>query len=191
VRRIVLVISGDLDVDGDPVDVLDALAEAVMDPLELVDFETDEDLVPVPDDVELLELVTDDVPVLDDVTVLVDVPEVVKVLVDVKEFVTTADALCDLDIVLDLVDVIEAVVVLVDVLDKDAADEGSVERVSVDVFVDVLEEVAESESITPVVRRVRPLGLYSSNASILKSEGGVDPIIPIPNKSNNHRIPIL
>jgi hypothetical protein len=195
VLRIVNDINGDLDDDGDPVDVLDCLIEFVAEPLPDDDLDTEDDRVPVADDVELFDDETDAVPVLLDVDVFVDVREPVLVFVDVNEFVIAADADGDLDIVVVLVDVIDAVVVFVDVVDNEAIDDTSAERVSVDVFVEVLDADVDNVSITPPATSVLPLNtfivLYSINASILKSEGGVDPIIPIPNKSNNHFILIL
>ena len=93
------------------------------------------------------------VPVLEGAVVRVEVVEPVVVLVCKADMVCIVDPVDVFDILTVFVELIDAVVVLVDVVDMVFMFVGNNERLSVVVFVEVLEFVGDRESMTPLINR--------------------------------------
>ena len=124
---------------GDALDDLDGRvdADAVAEPVVLL--LTEDDRVPVPEDVDVLDVVIDPVDVFDRMGLTDSLGDDVDVRVLVGEFVRRADDDTDLDDVVERVDVIVELVVLVDVVEMDATALRLDDMVDVVVLVDVFD----------------------------------------------------
>jgi len=151
--RIVLLIGAERVIDAELDDVLDPLADTVSDGLALDDLETDDDLVPVPLEVELLVILDDPVLVLEEVLVLVDV------LLPVFVFDAKLDNdINGLDVEVweandDRVTLCDAVTVLVEVDDIVDISDCAEDLVDVVVRVDVFDEVEDNEGNALTISR--------------------------------------
>ena len=133
------------------------------------------------------------------VVVLLGAVDRVEVVEAVIVFVGKALAVCKVldvdvfDVLIVFVDVIEAVVVFVDVDEGVCMFVGNDERVSVVVFVDVLDWVDERESIIPATdRALWPVSIDSSDRDDDRfGTGGVEAMRPIVVNRRSHRIVYL
>lgn len=172
---------------GDALDDLEARvdAEAVADPVVLL--LTEDDRVPVPEDVDVLDVVTDPVDVFDRIGLADSLGEDVDVRVLVGDFVRRADDDPDLDDVVERVDVIVELVVFVDVVEMDASALGLDDRVDVVVLVDVFDPVDDMELRIPFTMSDLSFGLSgpkgptASNCSV--TTGG--PVFSAPIREQN------